>query len=67
MVKAKKLLFFSAIKKQCSENKSNSFLQENHLLFYDQGNKILIRLIGGLLADWPFGLLLCLLVVVIKV
>ena len=45
-------LSFPAIKNKWSENKSNSFLQKNHLLFYDQVQKMLFRPIGGRLAVW---------------
>ena len=52
-------LIVLAIKNKSSENESNSFLQKNHLLFYDQVQKMLFRPIGGrLAADWPFGMLL---------
>ena len=45
-------LVVSAIKKYCSENESNSFLQKNHLLFYGQVQKMPFRPIGGRLAVW---------------
>ena len=40
-------LFFPAIKNKCSENESNSFLPKNHLLFYDQVQKMPFQPIGG--------------------
>ena len=45
-------LIVLAIKNKYSENENNSFLQNNHLLFYDQVQKMLFRPIGGRLAVW---------------
>ena len=45
-------LIVLAIKNKCSENKSNSFLQKNHLLFYGQVQKMPFRPIGSRLAVW---------------
>ena len=45
-------LFFPAIKNKYSENKSNSFLQKNHLLFYGHVQKMPFQPIGGRLAVW---------------
>ena len=59
-------LIVLAIKNKSSENESNSLLQKNHLLFNGQVQKMPFWPIGGRLADWPFGMLLRLIVSAIK-